>query len=166
MNWESVTDVFTLPCVKQIASGNPLYNTGSSAQCFVMAKRIGMGWEEAQEKGDIYIYTHMCVCVCVCVFNWSSLTAQLLRICLQCQRPGFDPWVGKIPWRRTCNPLQYSCLKNPHRQRSLVGYSPWSHKESNMTEQLSTAQHVYNYDWLGVFYSRNQHNIVKQLSSN
>ena len=29
------------------------------------------------------------------------------------KRPGFDPWVGKIPWRRACNPLQYSCLENP-----------------------------------------------------
>jgi len=26
---------------------------------------------------------------------------------------GFDPWVGKIPWKRKCNPLQYSCLGNP-----------------------------------------------------
>ena len=38
-------------------------------------------------------------------------------------------------------PLQYSCLENPHGQRSLVGYSPWVCKESDMTEQLSTAQH-------------------------
>ena len=30
----------------------------------------------------------------------------------QCRRPGFDPWVGKIPWRRNGSPLQYSCLKN------------------------------------------------------
>ena len=30
-----------------------------------------------------------------------------LRICLQCGRPGFDPWVGKIPY-----PLQYSDLEN------------------------------------------------------
>ena len=28
-------------------------------------------------------------------------------------------------WRRACNPLQYSCLENPHGQRSVVGYSPW-----------------------------------------
>jgi len=34
------------------------------------------------------------------------------RICLQCRRPGFDFWVEKIPWRRKCNPLQYSCLEN------------------------------------------------------
>ena len=37
-------------------------------------------------------------------------------------------------------PLQYSCLENPHGQRSLVGYSPWGCKELNMTKQLNTAQ--------------------------
>ena len=35
--------------------------------------------------------------------------------------------------------LQYSCLENPHGQRSLVGYSPWGRKESDMTKWLSTA---------------------------
>ena len=69
-----------------------------------------------------------------------------LRICLKYGRPGFDPWIGKIPWRRAWqlrgNPLQYSCLENPHGQRSLAGYSLWGHKESDMTEQLSTAQCV------------------------
>ena len=30
-----------------------------------------------------------------------------------CRRCGFDPWVGKIPWRREHgNPLHYSCLEN------------------------------------------------------
>ena len=37
------------------------------------------------------------------------------------------------------NPLQYSCLENPHGQRSLVGYSPGVRKESDTTKQLSTA---------------------------
>ena len=31
----------------------------------------------------------------------------------RCKRNRFDPWVGKIPWRRHGNPLQYSCLENP-----------------------------------------------------
>ena len=34
------------------------------------------------------------------------------RVCLQCRRPRFDPWVKKIPWRRERQPLQYSCLEN------------------------------------------------------
>ena len=36
----------------------------------------------------------------------------------------------------------HSCLVNPHGQRSLAGYSPWGHKESDMTEQLSTHTHT------------------------
>ena len=39
------------------------------------------------------------------------------------------------------NPLQYSCLENPHGQRSLAAYSPWVWKQLDMTERLSTAQH-------------------------
>ena len=66
------------------------------------------------------------------------------RICLQCGRPEFDPWAGKIPWRRHGKPLQYSCLENPHGQRSLTACSPWGHKESDMAEQLSTEQFLFS----------------------
>ena len=34
------------------------------------------------------------------------------RVCLQCRRPTFNPWVGKIHWRKDGDPLQYSCLEN------------------------------------------------------
>ena len=37
------------------------------------------------------------------------------------------------------NPLQYSCLENPHGQRSLAGCNPGGHKESDVAERLSTA---------------------------
>ena len=44
----------------------------------------------------------------------TSLVAQMVKNPLQCGRPGFDPWVGKIHWRGGHgNPLQYSCRKNP-----------------------------------------------------
>ena len=42
--------------------------------------------------------------------------------------------LGRSPGGGNGNPLQYSCLENPHGQRSLAGYSPWGHKESDMTE--------------------------------
>ena len=48
------------------------------------------------------------------------------------------PGLGRPSGGGHSNPLQYSCLENPHRQRSLVGYSPEGCKESDMTEQLST----------------------------
>ena len=41
------------------------------------------------------------------------------------------------------NPLQYSCLENPHGQRSLVNYSPWGHKKSDTNEQLNEQLHVW-----------------------
>ena len=40
------------------------------------------------------------------------------------------------------NPLQYSCPENPHGQRTLAGYRPRGHRESDMTKQLGTAQHL------------------------
>ena len=68
---------------------------------------------------------------------WASLVAQMVKNPLQCRRSGFDPWVGKTPGVGHSNPLQYSCLENPHDQRSLAVYSPWRYKESDMTEQLT-----------------------------
>ena len=54
---------------------------------------------------------------------------------------GSSPGLGRSPAGGHGNPLQYSCLENPHGQRRLAGYSPWERKESDTTEQLSTAQH-------------------------
>ena len=56
--------------------------------------------------------------------------------------PGLIPGLKGSPGGRHINPLQYSCLENPHGQRSLAGYSPWGHKELDTTEGLST-QHTH-----------------------
>ena len=53
---------------------------------------------------------------------------------------GSIPGLERSPGGGHGNPLQDSCLGNAHGQRSLASYSPWAHKESVMTEQLSTAQ--------------------------
>ena len=46
----------------------------------------------------------------------------------------FDPWVGKIPWRRAWQPTPGFLPEESHEQRSLQGYSLWGHKESDTTE--------------------------------
>ena len=51
----------------------------------------------------------------------------------QCRRHRFDPWVGKIPWRRKWQPTPVFLPGESHGQRSLVGYSPWGCKGSNTT---------------------------------
>ena len=49
---------------------------------------------------------------------------------------GSIPGSGRSPGGGNGTPLQYSCLEKSHGQRSLVGYSLWSRKESDMTERL------------------------------
>ena len=48
--------------------------------------------------------------------------------------PGWE----RSPQEGNGSPVQYTCLENPHGQKSLVGYSPWGHKESDTTKS-STA---------------------------
>ena len=44
------------------------------------------------------------------------------------RKPGFDPWIGKIPWRRECLSTPVFLPGEFHGQRSLVGYNPWGHR--------------------------------------
>ena len=75
----------------------------------------------------------MCVCVCVC---GPTLVAQMVKNYLQCKRTRLDPWIGKIPQRREWLSTLVFLPGEFHGQRSLAGYSPWGHKESDMTERL------------------------------
>ena len=59
------------------------------------------------------------------------------RICLQCWRPRFNPWVKKIPQRREWLPTPVFLPGECNGQRSLTDYSPWGHKGSDTTEQLT-----------------------------
>ena len=52
-------------------------------------------------------------------------------------------WEDPLEEGMATHLLQYSCLENPHGQRSLAGYSPWGCKESDTTEQLSTHTHTH-----------------------
>ena len=57
-------------------------------------------------------------------------------ICPQGRRPGFHPWVRKIPWRREWQPTPVFLPGESHVQRSLAGYSPWV-AESDTVEWLT-----------------------------
>ena len=61
--------------------------------------------------------------------------------CRRCKRRGFDPWVGKMPWRRAWQPAPVFLPGESHGQKSLVGYSPWGRKESDTTEASETHTH-------------------------
>ena len=60
------------------------------------------------------------------------------------RRPGFNPWVRKIPWKRKWQPTPVFLPGKVHGQRSLVGYSPWGFKELDTTEHTHTHTVIYN----------------------
>ena len=79
----------------------------------------------------------------------ASLVAQTV-ICLQCNRPGFDPWVGKFHEEGNGYPLQYSCLERipwnlleflDSAWNSLVGCSPWGHSQTELSDN-DTHRHL------------------------
>ena len=54
----------------------------------------------------------------------------------KCRRRGFDPWAGKIHWRRKWQPTSVFLPGKSKGQRNLVGYRPWGHKRDT-TQQLN-----------------------------
>ena len=64
----------------------------------------------------------------------------------QCRRHGFDPWVGKIPWRRKWQPTPIFLPGKSHRQRSLVGYNPWGWRRVGHNLATKQQQHKGAYN--------------------
>ena len=63
------------------------------------------------------------------------------RICLQCGRHEFHPWIWKIPWRRAWQPTPVFLPGESHERRSLAGYSPWGCRvRHDWVTKHSTAQ--------------------------
>ena len=86
-------------------------------------------------KPYIYIYS---------LPRWLSGKASTCQ-CWRHRRHGFDPWVGKILWRRKWQPTPVFLPGESHGWRSLVDYSPKGRKESDTTEQQSARVRVHTH---------------------
>ena len=74
------------------------------------------------------------------------------RMCLQCGRPGFHPWVGKMPWRRERLPTLVFCLENPMDRGAWQATVHGSQRRWNLPlchTSLSAAQVSYPIRWRG-----------------
>ena len=71
-------------------------------------------------------------------FKGASLAAQTVKNLPAMQRPRFDPWVRKIPWRREWLPTPVFLPGEFHGQRKLVDYRPWGCKESDTAGVANT----------------------------
>ena len=101
--------------------------------------RIKSCWPENIVKFDYYIKMGKKKKVAwpqtpLLAFPGSTSGKEPICQCRRCKRCGFNPWVGKIPWRRKGQCIPVLLPGDSHRQRSLAGYSPWGHKESDTTE--------------------------------
>ena len=76
----------------------------------------------------------------------SSLVAQMVK-CLPTMptmwETRFNPWIGKLSWRRKWQPTPVFLPGKPHGWWNLVGYNPWGRKESDTTERLHFHSHLY-----------------------
>ena len=92
-------------------------------------RKTGSGFPLILHYGQLYnyfiIYNSVIKIETKCTINvdFPGGTGGKESIC-QCRRPGFDPWVGNIPWRRAWQPTLVFLLGEFHGQRSLVCYSP------------------------------------------
>ena len=106
---------------------------GKESACNAGDPRLILGWERSPGEGIGYPL----------LYSWAFLMAQMVK-----NLPAtWETWVQSLGLGRSSggghgNPLQYSYLENPHGQGSLVGYSPWGCKRSDMNERLSTAHHL------------------------
>ena len=75
----------------------------------------------------------------ICIHNgWASQWHSGKESACQYRRCKFDLWVWKIPWKKKWQPTPVFLPGESHGQKSLAGYSPWGHKESDMTGHAHT----------------------------
>ena len=72
-----------------------------------------------------------------------------------CRKHGFNPWVGKIPWRRKWQTTPEFLPGVSHGWRSLMGYRPWVCKELDMAEQGTLSLSYFSGIMLNIFKAQN-----------
>ena len=115
MNWESGMDVYTLPCVKQIASGSLHYSTENLARCSVLTEMGGNGgMGERCKREEIYTYSWFTL-----VYGrnyrlpwWPIVVTNLPANATDARDRSSIPGLERSPGRRNGNPLQYPWLEN------------------------------------------------------
>ena len=84
--------------------------------CFVSVSLISEFFSFIQRWKEIHL-----------IFLWASLVAQMTKNPPTMCETWVDPWIGKIPWRRSWQPTPVSLPGESYRQKRMAGYSPWDH---------------------------------------
>ena len=173
--WEFGTSRCQVLYIEWINHKVLLYSTGNYIQYPVINCN---GKEYQKEFGYIfymyiniytfkYKYIYTCILYTCMYILYIYGKESMVWIYLQYGRPGFNPWVGKIPWKRACQPTS----------AFLPGESPWKEEPGglqsmrsqrvghNWVTKHSTHVCICMYNWITLLYSRNSH-IINQLYVN
>ena len=90
--------------------------------------------------------------------QWSKCIEHFCLQCRRCRRCGFDPWVRKLPWRRTWQLTSVFLPGEAHGQRKLADHNPYGCKESDADERLGThsldrIQGIFEFGWKNYIFS-------------
>ena len=102
-----------------------------------------MEWAQPCEN----IHTNKIIYTIFSAFPGSATGKEPTCQCRGHKRCRFDPWVRKIPWRRAWQPIPVFLPGEFHGQRSLMGYCPQGHKDSDTTEATCTHARTCAYVW-------------------
>ena len=101
-------------------------------QCFMEPNKATQPHRRLQNEPYISLMTT------TSIWFGASLVAQVVKnLPVWRGRPGFNPWVGKIPLEKRMATTPVFLPGEFHGQRSPTGYSPWGHRELSKTEQLT-----------------------------
>ena len=127
----------------------------SNSDWTVTSFSVSPCYRETMELPSLHIHTDQClpkkkknplwyISVYILSGFWGGVSGKEPTCqCRRCKRLRFNPWVRKIPWRRVRQPTKVFLPGKFYGQRSLVGYSPWGHKESDTTESdLAHSMHT------------------------
>ena len=98
-------------------------------------------FSEEDENTSLQRYTLLFIIALFMIATmWKQPVSFSVKISQQCKSPGFNPWVGKMPWRREWQTIPIVLPGEFHEQRSLAGYSRRSRKELDITEWTDASE--------------------------
>ena len=77
------------------------------------------------------------------LFRASQVALWVKNLATRQETHEFDPWIKKIPWNSALQPTPLFLPGESHGWKSLAGYSPWDHKELDMTEATEHTQVLF-----------------------
>ena len=130
------------PC--DLLLGLPWWLSGKESACQSTSSILGLGRSPGEGEGCLFQYSGLENSMDCIVHGVSKSRIRLSNFHFhsdkesacqsrRCRRPRFNPWVGKILWRKNWQPTPVFLPGKSHGQWNLVCYGPWGHKESGNT---------------------------------